>query len=260
MDTVVTERSSTEYFFGRQPDNLPPTDNARNGRNKLGTMIVRGAHVHDFRKAPDKAGYYTEVLVHGDMSKPVAEQMKWEDLVYNKDIIRTGWDQKLPLDGDLVISHLRLTFSESRLELHLDTEIATDFHLQRVKVGEGTKTELRFKVRTRDKDAAAKIEAYLNVAGDGPGLMQLAHGQSDNEDQGDLFTGQKESEPEPAATLASAREVNGKTRPGINRQRNRRGGDETVVTDDEGQPVLTGEAAEQHEAMRRKAKSQPGVN
>lgn len=209
---------------------------------------------------------FTRLHVSTDYSDTVARKMEWPDEIPS--VVKQG-----KLSGLLSLSNFILTPNDKALrqhEINLKAHEASDFQLVRSggneEEGEAPKTELRFIMRTPDIEAPARLGAYFNQIGEGTASLKLDYAQQEKLN----LDASEEEEKEEVNPESATQEENGPvllqrphgepSRPGINKQRNRRKGDETVVADDEGQPVLVGEAAEQHEAMRRKAASRPGVN
>jgi hypothetical protein len=171
--------------------------------------------------------------------------------------------KKASLSGLLSLSNFILTPNDKALrthEINLKAHEASDFQLHRSggneEEGDPPKTELRFIVRTGDVEAPARLATYFQQIGGECAALKLDYAQQDKLDLRASNEDEKEEEPaEEKASgpiLASAREVNGTSRPGINKQRNRRGGAE-LVDEETGEVLLTGEAAEAHAAARRGA-------
>lgn len=212
---------------------------------------------------------FTRLHVSTDYSDTVARKMEWPDEIPS--VVKQG-----KLSGLLSLSNFILTPNDKALRLHeinLKAHEASDFQLVRSggneEEGEAPKTELRFIMRTPDIEAPARLGLYFNAIGEGNASLKLDYAQQEKLNLDASNEEAKEETEQEAVTQEDENVAGGPilqrphgvpSRPGINRQRNRRGGDETVLADDEGQPVLTGEAAEAHEALRRKAKAQPGVN
>lgn len=233
-------------------------------------MTFRGCRIRYIDIRRDEGGMFTRLHVSTDYSDTVARKMEWPDEI--PAVVKQG-----KLSGLLSLSNFILTPNDKALQVHeinLKAHEASDFQLHRSggneEEGEVPKTELRFTMRTSDIDAPARLGTYFNMIGEGQAALKLDYAQQEKLDLNDASNegAKEEVEQEPATqedeTAAAGpilqRPHGVPSRPGINRQRNRRGGDDSVLADDEGQPVLTGEAAEQHEALRRKAKAQPGVN
>ena len=231
-------------------------------------MTFRGCRIRYIDIRRDEGGMFTRLHVSTDYSDTVARKMEWPDEIPR--VVKQG-----KLAGLLSLSNFILTPNDKALRLHeinLKAHEASDFQLHRSggneEEGEAPKTELRFIMRTPDIEAPARLGLYFNAIGEGNASLKLDYAQ---QEKLDLDDASNEVEKEEVATESAQAEESAAgpvlqrphgvpSRPGINRQRNRRGGDETVVTDDEGQPVLTGEAAEAHEALRRKANRQPGLD
>jgi len=231
-------------------------------------MTFRGCRIRYIDIRRDEGGMFTRLHVSTDYSDTVARKMEWPDEIPS--VVKQG-----KLSGLLSLSNFILTPNDKALRLHeinLKAHEASDFQLVRSggneEEGEAPKTELRFIMRTPDIEAPARLGAYFNAIGEGNASLKLDYAQqeklnldaSNEVEKEEVQTEEVQEEPTDDKGPVLQRPHGTPSRPGINRQRNRRGGDETVVTDDEGQPILTGEAAEAHESLRRKAKTQPGVN
>lgn len=232
-------------------------------------MTFRGCRIRYIDIRRDEGGMFTRLHVSTDYSDTVARKMEWPDEIPS--VVKQG-----KLSGLLSLSNFILTPNDKALRVHeinLKAHEASDFQLHRSggneEEGEVPKTELRFTMRTSDIEAPARLGAYFNALGEGNASLKLDYAQQEKLNLDASSEEAKEETEQEAATQEDENVAGGPilqrphgvpSRPGINRQRNRRGGDETVLADDEGQPVLTGEAAESHEALRRKAKAQPGVN
>ncbi len=181
------------------------------------SILFRGAFLrHAVLQDDEEAGAFRRIHFTADFSDPVRQHMGWDDL---PDGLTSG-----KLSGELNGTHLVLTPNGKDLkrhELQISCSQVNDFQVFRVKNddGETTRTELRFIVRSNQPGAMALIEAYKEAIGRGVGVLKIAH-----EKQEDLPFESEESKD-----------------------------DQPVLKDEEtGEPILSGEAAEQHAVLASK--------
>lgn len=234
----------------------------------MANITFRGAQVRYIDTRYKEGQAFNRLHVSTDYSDNVAREMEWPEE------LSSALDQG-KLSGRLNVSNFILTPNEKTLrnfEINVKATEARDFAFHRSggdeSKGKPPETKVNFIIHVPDFDDGVKLSRYFYAVGQSEAALKMdcAHqGKLDLEASNEEAKEEAEQEP---ATQEDENVAGGPilqrphgvpSRPGINRQRNRRGGDETVVTDDEGQPVLTGEAAEAHETLRRKAKH-PGVN
>ncbi len=175
-------------------------------------LTIRGVYIHQFSKCSDKAGQYLHLVVHADISKVFAEYMGWENLIYDGDGFRGGWDGKIPLEGALVLRSMILTFTGGKHELALDVDSADHFTLHRTKEGESSKLELRFHLISRQAGAAATVETYYEKIQDGVGTLKLT---TNGDQQPSLLTANNQAEEEDDDDSASNEEAKEETQEAV---------------------------------------------
>lgn len=156
----------------------------------------------------DEAGPFSRVHCSADVTKMVARKMGWEDFIYDGDGWRGGFGS-VSLDGELRATSIEMKHQNTGATLELTADDVSDFSLNRKKEedGEGTRMELRFIVRSRQKGALAKVERYCELNREGAQLLINHEKQADLFDQNEEETEEAEqiTEAEPAGpTLASA--------------------------------------------------------
>jgi hypothetical protein len=148
----------------------------------------------------DESGPFSRMHFSADVTKTVATKMGWEDFIYDGDSWRGGFGS-VDLDGQLLATNFELRHQQSGASLELTADDVSAFSVHRKKEddGEGTRLDLRFIVRSRQKGALAKVERYceLNMAG---AQLLISH-----EKQQNLFDQNDEPEDEkiePSAPLS----------------------------------------------------------
>lgn len=231
-------------------------------------MTFRGVEISNFDVRSDEGGQFVRIHFRSDYSDTVAQKMNWPDAM--PDAVKQA-----KLSGKLALANFILTPNDKELskhEINLKAVEATDFQLSRAggdeEEGVPAKTSLRFMVRSNEMGAEALLGTYWRVVGKGLAKLKIdyakqetlnfeAKGEEERDASDEVEKGEVEENPGPV--LASARTVTGSSRPGLADRRKRRGGGEAVVTDDEGQAVLTGQAAADHETARQAARKNRDV-
>lgn len=192
----------------------------------MSKILFRGATVRYCDIRADEAGPFVRVHLSADFSRPVREEMEWGEI---PDSITS-----CKLEGKLDARALVLTPNQQQLrqhEIQITADDVSDFQVARTEGEDGgaKQTHLRFVLRSRQDGAAAQIENWLRVIGDGAAtlkveyavqqkLFEAANATSEAEDDGEVIDAEytepeaeDEDEPEMAGSLAPAVAVAGNT-------------------------------------------------
>jgi hypothetical protein len=135
-------------------------------------ILFRGAIVRYCDLRADEAGPFVRVHLSADFSAPVRQEMGWGEI---PDSITS-----CKLEGKLDARHLVLTPNQQQLrqhEIQISADDVSDFQVSRTEGEDGgsKQTALRFALRSRQEGAAAQLENWLRVIGDGSATLKVEY-------------------------------------------------------------------------------------
>ena len=161
----------------------------------MSKILFRGAIVHfaDIRRA--ESGLFDRLHLTADFTEPVAEAMEWATI---PDCCTSS-----KLSGELAAQTLTLTPTAKALKQHemeLECGDVSDFQVVVVKGedGESSHRELRFVARSAQEGAAAAVESWIRVMGEGLAALKISYTEQSTLDLAGEGAG-KEDPAEPGA-------------------------------------------------------------
>ncbi len=159
--------------------------------------MIRGGTISN----PAKGDKTCTFDITADWGDQVAKNMKWgtEDEDGNFTPLEIGNEivTMIKLKGDLLAVNMVITPGDSSLKKDLDLEISWvgsfELHVMKDKAGEAVSKEIRFKVESSAKGAAALVESWVERVGRHRGQMKVQYSRQltideapadpDNEDE-----------------------------------------------------------------------------